>query len=555
MSAVAGASLESRISPRVSGKRARRKSSEKWRSSPSSSPRAVNRRSSKSKNSPFRHQRAPANEELLINRLSPPELFFRISDAADDISFDLYADMPDTLARSETPELLGEVMESGAGDHDITMEEVTNDGVTNVVVPGVPSSRTTVDTQGISHGSPLQGSESGNASSSSSEAAVDSILNAVLDTLVEDAPMAPEPVDTSSSALSPAPSALVLETCRQHLVPVVMMAAKAKDSGRNLDVEQCAAMITDEHCRSLLEKAKEMKGQLDALGQRGLPSTQEVGLKREREDAPQTWDPNARARSHSGIPRKDSEATLVDVPVRKTTPKAPRAMLANIHSPALAPAPSIASPSGKNSGERGWESSSSLGLIFTSGNIPPSTSASAVSLAQTQDPCVRVVPGPREGVSVGPVNTALGSSEVHSRETQPLTRETSPASHMVSSSDHPQSTRFPRSAPGLWLVNAGLSEPDILDVEFDVSPDLFIQTTEGSSKLQATLQLLCLPADRADDVLKGLRSETPEDIHGVQSSWPGAKLVLLLNPGGKTEITWLPYDIASVLLDIICRQY
>ncbi|KAI6152487.1 hypothetical protein BKA82DRAFT_2962558 [Pisolithus tinctorius] len=65
----------------------------------------------------------------------------------------------------------------------------------------------------------------------------------------------------------------VLEQCRTHLAPVVLASVTARDSQVATQLQQCATILSDDRCASLLRHAKDMREQLRSSAHAHVPST------------------------------------------------------------------------------------------------------------------------------------------------------------------------------------------------------------------------------------------------------------------------------------------
>ena len=98
--------------------------------------------------------------------------------------------------------------------------------------------------------------------------------------------------------------------------------------------------------------------------------------------------------------------------------------------------------------------------------------------------------------------------------------------------------------PGLWFVKVGLDQIDILDVDFEVHPDMIIQD-------MVTVHLLCLPRASVERIMRDLdpvaSPETVMDaLRKVKTEWPSkGQVVMELNPGDTVGRSWLPRDFVS----------
>ncbi|KAG1806297.1 uncharacterized protein HD556DRAFT_1436269 [Suillus plorans] len=105
------------------------------------------------------------------------------------------------------------------------------------------------------------------------------------------------------------------------------MSAKSRDSSTTIDITACAAMLTDDCCRKFLQQAGDMKIQIDALALHP-PKNPRVGAVDphiNKEDLKHGMEKHGESTRTTRVwldsdtlsigSRKDSEATLVDLPI------------------------------------------------------------------------------------------------------------------------------------------------------------------------------------------------------------------------------------------------
>ncbi|KIK96059.1 hypothetical protein PAXRUDRAFT_337421 [Paxillus rubicundulus Ve08.2h10] len=312
------------------------------------------------------------------------------------------------------------------------------------------------------------------------------------------------------------PSASVLEECRKHLVPVLLASAKARDGSSHLDPEQCAQLLSDDHCRNLLRQARETKHQISSLLSPTTPTYNGFNgnLKRNRDRVDDTspWSRNT---------------------CRRSPPKAPRAMLQTSH----------------NLGGR-----DALVSSPKSGDSP--SQKSPITLA-------------REAVRMFPTLTSTSSPVETTTEpnhsTTPNMQVTGadpgdqlPPSHL-SSPSLTGAISHQLTQPGIWFKQQGRGHSDVVDIDVDVGEDLFFMTRESYAnqprRIKIGLRLCSFPAGTTGN-LDGVQAHTPpEDIEtAIQSDamrWPRkGTLVIQVNPDSQQGKTWLPWALESTPLDV-----
>lgn len=397
-----------------------------------------------------------------------------------------------------------------------------------------------------------------------------SVLYSPMQTAVNSPPLSANPTLDQHSLLGDAmspPSASAVEECKRLLVPVLLASAQARDPARRLDPEQCLRLLSDGHCRNFIQKAKEMRLQLSSLLSQKTPVNQDWGgsLKREREgEADEPWTRKTRSRFDSvntvasDVPRRDSDITLVDVTAARSPPKAPRAMLQtsqlNISGSAqdgapyqtLAASPTVEEPSNTSLIELVYQAIQMFPMPTPSTGHPMTeTDTTDVSMGQpTADP-----PGESTPMPVSPIQPAPSSSAEF-------------VSHLP-------------TQPGVWFKQQGRRFAEIVNVEIEVSSDMFHLSTERyvsfsrplfraassitllcapsqPSRLRTPLRLCSVPVGAMTnndsgapaalcdvDVLEGMIAR-----HTLQ--WPKkGKLVVQVNPESERSKTWLPYALVS----------
>ncbi|KAH7907498.1 hypothetical protein BJ138DRAFT_496036 [Hygrophoropsis aurantiaca] len=355
------------------------------------------------------------------------------------------------------------------------------------------------------------------------------------------------------------------------------MSIKAKDPTSSPDPKACAALITDDHCRKFLEKARMMKTQVGDISSQEPHGIRDRSLKRGRDgsDGPD-WERNPRPRSQSELSRSDSDGTFVGNPVKKAPPTAPRAMR---QAAQLALQGNVAE---RRYSADNLRSPRSPGFIRAPDRPTPRNPASLTSI--TQQPKItdatRETPIPRsreEDHSAERTSISHDMSiETHSQQAELVTQHIShelPTPEVVSTEKSSETStiqssplsipseapQVSHSIPRIWITKTGLSEPDIVDIEFEVGADLLVHTAEcvvcayyvlpispSLSRRSIKFRLLCLPTNGANEVITRITTEEPLDINIIQSVWPQGKFTIALNLGTPYEKTWLPYEIASI---------
>ncbi|KIJ04358.1 hypothetical protein PAXINDRAFT_104208, partial [Paxillus involutus ATCC 200175] len=481
----------------------------------------------------------------LLNRLSPQSptgklldrIGVSIEDDTDDDQVedeevtDLYSDLPDSVPHFYTPD---------PGEVDRFLESVIGAWPAQAPITACPDKGTrptlAVETHNLSVEQPVKVEDlSSLVLYSPTETAVNSLLSSraleerTLDPLLGD--MTP-------------PSASVLEECRNHLVPVLLASAKARDSSSHLDSEQCAQLLSGDRCRNFFRQARETKHQISSLVSAKTPTyngfNRNLKRNRDRVDETSPWSRNTRRRFDSmdtvvsEVSRRDSEITLVDFPAGRSPPKAPRAMLQASHSFSGRDA-LVSSPT------RSGDSSSQTSLITLV----------------------------REAIRMFPTLTSTSQPA----ETTELTHSTTPNVQVTGAdpgdqspasvpSSSPSPTDFishQLTQPGIWFKQQGRKHSDIVDIDVDVGEDLFFMTREGYGnrprRIKMGLRLCSLPGGTKIDGVQ-LQAHTPlEDLEtAIQSGalhWPRkGTLVIQVNPDSQQGKTWLPWALESTPLDV-----
>ncbi|KAF8138954.1 hypothetical protein EV363DRAFT_1394369 [Boletus edulis] len=324
----------------------------------------------------------------------------------------------------------------------------------------------------------------------------------------------------------PPPSASAIEECRQRLVPVLVASAHARDPGKRLDTEQCRQLLSDDHCKHFLRQAKEMKHQLSSLVSRKTPVNQSWSgsLKHDRVDDVHTWVRNTRSRFDSvstvvsDASRRDSDITLVDFTGGRLPPKAPRAMLQAYNPTSLGKSLNAAP------GEAPYKPLQAIKMFPALG--PTSSAVTEIDTSNV------------------PVGMLAGDPSGHPSQAVSPT-------HTIS----PTSTDFVSHLPtqaGIWFRQQGRQYAEIVDVDIDVSDEMFYVSTERRPfRLRMHLCLCSVPVNLA--VAKNDGGDTPTSFQDINDAinWPKkGKLVIQVNPESERSKTWLPYTLESDPLDV-----
>ncbi|KIJ69766.1 hypothetical protein HYDPIDRAFT_22929 [Hydnomerulius pinastri MD-312] len=464
-----------------------------------------------------------ADRNTLLNRLSPQSptgtlldrIGVQVDDDGEEEVMDLYADLPDVVPHYHTPEP-GEVerfLESVIG---APPEPPMPACLVNGTRPTLA-----VETHNLSVEAPIKVEDlTSSVLYSPTETAVNSLLSG--HTCEEDIPHLEEMTGPFTSAL---------EQCRRHLVPVVVASAQARDAGTRLDFQQCAELLSDDRCRSFLRQAKETRRQVESIASRSIAiNGSKESLKRNRVDEMDAWSRNTRGRFNSmdtvvsETSRRDSEITLIDFPVGRSPPKAPRAMLQGSHC---------------------LDRSDTL--------VPPQDSPSTQTLIKLVRDTIRMFPS----LSMPP--PAEPAAELH-HSTMPDILVTG-----VHSGDTvlppvpsilPAGTDFVSRTPtgaGVWFKTQGKKCPDVVDIDIDLSEDLFIPNKERPQRVNMDLRLCSFPAGTG---IKGTEPDASlQDIDAAFQSdlprWPKkGTLIIQVNPESEHTKAWLPHALEFQALDV-----
>ncbi|KAG9317853.1 hypothetical protein JVU11DRAFT_2079 [Chiua virens] len=360
-------------------------------------------------------------------------------------------------------------------------------------------------------------------------------------------PWAPLPLPTSA-----------IEECKKHLAPVLLASARARDPGTHLDSEQCYKLLSDDHCSKFFRKAKEMRRQLSFMAPHKLPAHQssDGSLKRDRVDEVETWARSTRSRFNfmnpgmSDVSRRDSDITPADFIGGRSPPKAPRAML---HASQAA---------AKNDSVDGAPKISSLvdarldathEALITSPTTEGNRPASTTNLSELVQQVSKMLPVPGQPVAEvdTPSNVSVGQPATpqsgHPHQVVSLTQPTlSSAADFVS--------HLP-SQPGIWFKQQGRKYSEIVNVDVEVSREMFYLSAERlPSRVRMHLHLCSVPAsiiNDAGDTAATMFQRIKDVIDRRVLHWPKkGSLVIQINPDSEGSKTWLHHHLESDPLDV-----
>lgn len=293
------------------------------------------------------------------------------------------------------------------------------------------------------------------------------------------------------------PSATVFEQCRTHLAPVVLASVKARDSHAVIRLEQCATLLSDDRCATLLRHARDVREQLRSSSRVRAPNSP-------RRRTPEYWTSKSDCESTCGHlawgreepesvvhaetqVRRDSDVTLVETPD-------------GIHSPT-------------------WKG--------------VGTHQSCHPLPKVEDLSPVLTPAK---VMETDIYMHSGLAEGHSgRESM---------AHSAPSLLRDQATVQQLHLPAMWSKHNGPDIPCINEAIAMVSEDLFSDT----ERLAAVARIYCLRKGNLTPRIDfdGSFAETLEAIQNTGSQWPQTgSLIIQVNPGFPHGKTWLPYTLES----------
>ncbi|KAG1877482.1 hypothetical protein F4604DRAFT_2002706 [Suillus subluteus] len=317
--------------------------------------------------------------------------------------------------------------------------------------------------------------------------------------------------------------ASIVERCRQHLAPVLLMSAKSRDSSTTLDITACAAMLTDDRCREFLQQARDMKLQMDALAPHppDNPLVVAVDATINKEDLKRSMDRHgestrtARVGLDSGS-RKDSEATLVDLPIDleafSPVENSRQSFVKDITLPVKQ-------------------------IMEYDGALSPHDPNPAN--VQTLTPAS--VPHQMAPLSSIPVEDIEMTTSLARHSANSGLSSADPQNIATSSSadSYPLLLKIPTlSMPGTWFGRQGLTRPGILNIDFAVGNGI-IPAASSSRDPRHELQ----ESDNLDTTLDKIRS--------VGEDWPTkGTLVVQLNIETPNGRSWLPYELEKGALNV-----
>ncbi|KAG1805692.1 uncharacterized protein BJ212DRAFT_1303957 [Suillus subaureus] len=290
-----------------------------------------------------------------------------------------------------------------------------------------------------------------------------------------------------------------------------------------LDITACAAMLTDDRCREFLQQARDMKLQMDALAPHppDNPLAVAVDATIKKKDFKRSVDGHgestrtARVWLDSGS-RKDSEATLVDLPIdfKAFSPleDSRQSFVKDITLPV----------------KQIMEHDGVLSLHDpNSVNVQTSTPASVPH---------QMAPLPSIPVEDIEMMTSLAR---HSANSGLSPADPQNAAACSSADSHPLLLEIPTfSMPGTWFGRQGLTRPGILHVDFAVGNGI-IPATSSSRDPRHELQ----EGDGLDITL--------EKIRNAGEHWPTkGTIVVQLNIESPNGRSWLPYELEKGALNV-----
>lgn len=104
--------------------------------------------------------------------------------------------------------------------------------------------------------------------------------------------------------------------------------------------------------------------------------------------------------------------------------------------------------------------------------------------------------------------------------------------------------------PGLWFVKVGLDQSDILDVPFEVEPELAKRFLLKDSS-EVSVHILCLSKPLVEETLRNLDPvASPEivtnAIWNLKTEWPQkGKVIIQVNSDDSMGRSWLPMDLVG----------
>ncbi|KAG2069296.1 hypothetical protein BDR04DRAFT_1101806 [Suillus decipiens] len=349
-----------------------------------------------------------------------------------------------------------------------------------------------------------------------------------------------EPLLESTTAhnIGGSASIQVIERCRQQLAPVLLMSAKSQDSSTTLDITACAAMLTDDRCREFLQQARNMKLQMDALVPHPTHSPRVIAVDAHvnKEDFKRSMDRHGESTQATRVwldsgSRKDSEATLVDLPIdlKAFSPvqDSRQSFVKDItllvkHNMEHDEAPSPHDPN--------WANVRTSTPVSVPHQIVPSRSVPVEDIEMTT-----------------PLARQSANSGLSPADPQNIATRSSTDSH----SSSPKISTL--SMPGTWFGRPGLTRPGILNVHFTLGNGIIPAGSSSSPpNTPFTVQLSCFRKDPRHELQEGDSLDTTLDkIRSVGEDWPiKGSLVVQLNVENANGRSWLPYELGKGALNV-----
>jgi len=260
-----------------------------------------------------------------------------------------------------------------------------------------------------------------------------------------------------------------------------------------------------------------MKLQLSSLASQKTPVDRDWSgsLKRDRVDDVDVWVRNTRSRFDSvnavvsDVSRRDSDSTLADFTGGKSLPKAPRAML--------------------------LASQASL------------STASATPLTEPVHQAIKMFPTP---MSTSQPATETDTSNVPMGQPTGDPSQVVCPTYTVSSSSTDVVSHLP-TQPGIWFRQQGRRHAEIVDIDIEVSDEMFYMSREHRPfRLRMHLRLCSVPVGATTNNNSGDTAASSTIEHHAHH-WPKkGKLVIQVNPEFERSKTWLPYTLESDPLDV-----
>lgn len=295
--------------------------------------------------------------------------------------------------------------------------------------------------------------------------------------------------------VSPPPT--VFEQCRTHLAPVVLACAKARDSHAVIQLEQCATLLSDDRCATLLGHARDVREQLRSSSRVRVPNSP-------RRRTPEYWtsksdgentnglvawnreEPESAVRAETQV-RRDSDVTLVETPD-------------GVHSPP-------------------WKGVGTLQSCHPLHKVEDLSPVLTPAKVMETDICMH-----------------SGLAEGHTGQEN--------MAHSAPSLLRDQATVQQLHLPAMWSKHNGPDIPCINEAIAMVSEDLFSDT----ERLAAVARIYCLRKGNLTPRIDfdGSFADTLGAIQSTGSQWPQTgSLIIQVNPGFPYGKTWLPYTLES----------